>query len=224
MAQVLVVDDEAELANAVAEYLGLSGIPAVAVVDAHQALPVFDATQPELVLLDVNMPGVTGFELCRSIRSRSSVPIIFLTARDTESDEILALSIGGDDFIRKPFSMAVLVARVRRVLDRGASTPPSGYVDDWLRVDLDSARVHVDGREVQVPATEYRLLAHLVARRGRVVSKQDLLDEVWGGFVAEGTLSVHVRRLRTRIEPNPDQPRYLRTVWGRGFLFDAPEA
>lgn len=222
--RVLMVEDEVELAQSTVDYLKLCGFAAQSVGSALEATRTLAGESPDLLLLDINLPGQSGFELCRQVRATSDVPIIFISARDADSDQVLALGLGGDDYVRKPFSLEVLVAKIRRMLERNATqgpTQPSGYADDWLRIDLDASRVWVSGDEIKVPATEYRLLDHLAANAGRVVTKQELLDELWtGGFVTEGTLSVHVRRLRTRIEPDPDNPTYLRTVWGRGYMFE----
>lgn len=225
--KVLMVDDEEELAQATTEYLTLCGIKASYVTDAEAAQEVTSTESPDLILLDINLPGASGFEFCRSLRERSSdVMILFLSARDSDSDQILALSLGGDDYMRKPFSMAVLLAKIRRMLERASASQPSGrtgFQDAWLIIDLSASRVWAGGTEVPMPATEYRLLSMLVENQGRVVTKQEFLDEVWdGSFVSEGTLSVHIRRLRTRIEPDPDKPTYVRTVWGRGYLFAQP--
>lgn len=224
MVQVLMVEDETELARSTVEYLELCGLTAHAVGSAMEATRAIADRSPDLLLLDINLPGQSGFELCRQVRATSEMPIIFVSARDADSDQILALGLGGDDYIRKPFSLEVLVAKIRRMLERNATqqvAASTGYADDWLRIDLDANRVWVSGEEIKVPATEYRLLAHLASNAGKVVAKQDLLDQLWGGdFVTEGTLSVHVRRLRTRVEPDPDNPTYLRTVWGRGYMFE----
>lgn len=230
---VAIVEDEAEFARSMADYLGAFKIRSRVYPDAESALTdlagAADAAHPpRLLLLDVNLPGRSGFELCRTVRASAdpvlaAVPILFLTARGSEDDEVLALSIGGDDYLRKPFSMGVLLAKIRRVLERSGSAPATAdaaFDDGRLRIDPIAERVHLRGEELQLPAMEYRLLAFLVRERDRVVSKQELLDEVWhGGFVGDGTISVHVRRLRLKIEEDPEEPRYLRTVWGRGYLF-----
>lgn len=227
--QVLMIDDEKELAEATAEYLTLCGIESTYAESAAQAREMLAADPPQVILLDINMPGESGFQFCREIREHSQVPIVFVSARESDSDQILALSLGGDDYVRKPFSMAVLLAKLRRMIERtagwGAAAPSqaarTGFQDERLTIDLAASRVWVDGQEVQIPGTEYRLLSYLVENRGRVVPKTELLDRLWNtSFVSEGALSVQIRRVRTRLEPDPDNPIYIRTVWGRGYMFE----
>lgn len=222
---VLVVDDEADLRSATVEYLHAFALTAVGVGSAEEARQLLRNAPVGLVLLDVNLPGATGFDLCREIRAHSSTPIIFVSARGGDDDQILGLSIGGDDYLTKPFSLALLLAKVRRMLDRAATgaapTPARGYADSWLRVDEVSGRTWVDGREVVLKAMEDRLLRYLVTRQGEVVTKAEIFEHVWDEpLTSDGTLTVHIRRLRTKIEPDPDRPRYIRTVWGRGYLFE----
>jgi len=173
-----------------------------------------------VVLLDVNLPGDSGFAFCRQLRQASQVPVIFISARGSEDDQVLALSVGGDDYIIKPFSLAVLAAKISRMLSRSGQHT-AGFDDGRLRVDDEAGRVWLHDRELRLPTMEDRLLRHLVRHRGRVVTKQELFDEVWGEpFTSDGTLTVHIRRLRRRIEPDPERPTYLKTVWGRGYLFE----
>lgn len=225
---VLMVEDQEALASSTVEYLTLSGVSAAYVSSAEEAHAALAASRkPKLVILDVNLPGLSGFEFCRRLRrERGDIPIVFVSARTAEDDQILALSLGGDDYIAKPYSLAVLLAKIRRMLDRLSSSgppEPAVYDDGWLLLDPGSARVRVGGRDVSLAALEFKLLEHLVANRGRVVEKRELFRQVWGGAVTgDGTLSVHIRRLRTRIERDPDRPRYIRTVWGRGYIFEEP--
>lgn len=224
---VLMVEDQEALASSTVEYLTLSGVSAAYVSSAEEAHAALASRKPKLVLLDVNLPGLSGFEFCRRLRrERGDIPIVFVSARTAEDDQILALSLGGDDYIAKPYSLAVLLAKIRRMLDRLSSSgppEPAVYDDGWLLIDPGSARVRVGGRDVSLAALEFKLLEYLVANRGRVVEKRELFRQVWGGAVTgDGTLSVHIRRLRTRIERDPDRPRYIRTVWGRGYIFEEP--
>lgn len=227
MHDVVIVEDEAELAQSISDYLSAFDLTVHVLGSGEDALAHFARERARVLLLDVNLPGQSGFELCRALRRTSAMPILFLTARASEDDEVLALSIGGDDYLRKPFSLGVLLAKIRRILarqDAPAAAPesPGGFDDGYLRVEPGSERVFVDGRELVLPAMEHRLLLYLVAERDRVVSKQELLERVWHDeFVGDGTLSVHIRRLRTKLERDPDNPRYLRTAWGRGYLFSS---
>lgn len=252
---VLLVEDEAGLARSTREYLEAFGIRAEHRATAETALADLPALAPAVVLLDVGLPGMSGFALCARLREAApGAGVIFISARTSEADQVLGLDLGADDYLTKPYSLQVLLAKVRRALARaqgaapsapGGSIGPGGApggqrapgragsparvpdVDDGrLRIDLDAGRTWVDGREVHLTAIEHRILAHLVRNRGRVCSKRDIIDAVWGEpYTSEGTLTVHMRRLRRRIEADPDAPVHLRTVWGRGYLFaEADEA
>lgn len=223
MMDVLIVEDEVELAAATAEYLGAAGLTVAHHATAEEALRALAASPARVILLDVNLPGMNGFTFCRQVRAKAPTPIIFVSARVSDDDQILALTVGGDDYITKPFSLAVLLAKVRRALDRGmTTTAPSAEFDDGrLRVEDESGRAFLRGEELHLTATEDRLLRHLLRHRGRVATKTDIIEDVWGDlFTSDGTLTVHIRRLRARIEPDPDNPTYIKTVWGRGYLFE----
>ncbi|MDO5662033.1 MAG: response regulator transcription factor [Brachybacterium sp.] len=218
---VLIVDDEEPLAESITEYLRAFDLDAQYATTVATALTHISRDTPSVLVVDVNLPDGSGFDLCRRIRKTSQAPILFLSARGADDDQILGLGLGGDDYIHKPVSLAVLLAKVRRALDRTRTV--TGFRDDHLTVDPATGRVFAAGEEVQLTGMEQGLLDHLVSRRGSVVSKEELLRDVWGSpMIGDGTVSVHMRRLRTKIEPDPDQPRYLRTVWGRGYLFDGP--
>lgn len=239
---VLLVEDEADLAAAIRDYLEAFGLSVLHCPDAESALESARRRPPGAALLDVNLPGRSGFELCRDLRAAGRMPIIFVSARSSDIDQVQGLSLGADDFITKPFSLAVLLAKVRRALERSAEataatgrcTAPSsartgpkaggpGFDDGRLRVEPDTGRTYLEGREVHLTTLEDRILRHLVANQGAVCAKEDIIRSVWGDeFTSEGTLTVHVRRLRARIQPEPDSPAYIRTVWGRGYLFEAP--
>ena len=221
---VLMVDDARELAESTAEYLSAFGLTTHCEGSAEDALVWLATNETRLIVLDVNLPGMNGFEFCRRLRRDRDTPVLFLSARQSDDDQILALSIGGDDWLRKPYPLGVLLARVRRTLERvsPATQPPVDprFDDGRLVVDREAGRVWVESTEVRLKAMENKLLAYLVARRGQVATKDELFREVWGDpITGDGTLSVHVRRLRTQIEPDPDNPRYIRTVWGRGYMF-----
>lgn len=223
---VLMVDDEVELAQSTTEYLAAFDLSADHVSTGEAALEFLRTNEVGVLLLDINLPGMNGFELCRALRKSSDMPIVFLSARAADDDQVLALSIGGDDYIRKPYSLGVLLAKVRRILQRveaaSAQRSGPGYDDGWLRIDQQTNRVYVDGAEVALTAMEYRLLRYLAGNAGRVLSKQDIFEHVWPEAIAsDGTLTVHIRRLRTKVERDPEQPRYIQTAWGRGYLFEA---
>jgi len=225
MTTVLVVDDEPIVRDVVARYLRRDGFATLETDDGEDARRLIEAHDPELVVLDVMLPGVDGLELCRWIRGRSSLPVILLTARGEEADRIVGLELGADDYVTKPFSPRELVARVRAVLRR--STAADAAVAERLAfgdVVLDGAsrQVTVDGEPVSLTAREFDLLWFLASHPGRVFSRDQLMDRVWGYSTAvdTGTVTVHVRRLREKIEPDPAKPRHLQTVWSVGYRLD----
>lgn len=223
MTDVLIVEDEVELAAATTEYLEASGLSVVHRDTAEAALDVLTREGVGVILLDVNLPGMNGFHFCRQVRAKAATPIIFVSARASDDDQILALTVGGDDYVTKPFSLAVLLAKVRRALDRGTpdTAPTADFDDGHLRVEEATGRTFLAGEELHLTATEDRLLRHLVRHRGSVASKTAIIEDVWGDlFTSDGTLTVHIRRLRNRIEPDPDHPTYIKTVWGRGYMFE----
>jgi DNA-binding response regulator regX3 len=229
---VLLVEDEVDLAAVTRDYLEAFGLHVLSCPDAESALRHLSPQAPGVALLDVNLPGMSGFELCRHLRDRQ-VPVIFVSARGTDVDQVHGLSLGADDFVTKPFSLAVLLAKVRRALERGGATGPTGrgaptgwvradFDDGRLRVELSTGRTYLAGHELHLTTLEDRILAHLVSRRGTVCTKEEIIRSVWGDeFTTPGTLTVHVRRLRARIEKTPESPTYIHTVWGRGYLFEA---
>ena len=229
---VLLVEDEVDLAAVTRDYLEAFGLHVLSCPDAESALRHLRPQAPGVALLDVNLPGMSGFELCQHLRDRQ-VPVIFVSAHGTDVDQVHGLSLGADDFVTKPFSLAVLLAKVRRALERGGATGPTGrgaptgwvradFDDGRLRVELSTGRTYLAGHELHLTTLEDRILAHLVSRRGTVCTKEEIIRSVWGDeFTTPGTLTVHVRRLRARIEKTPESPTYIHTVWGRGYLFEA---
>jgi two-component system, OmpR family, response regulator RegX3 len=189
------------------------------------ALTAFDRSGADMVLLDMMLPGLSGTEVCRSLRAKSQVPIIIVTARDAEVDKVVGLELGADDYVTKPFSSRELVARIRAVLRRGAepdelmtSTVEAGPV----RMDVERHVVSVDGTQIPIPLKEFDLLELLLRNAGRVLTRGQLIDRVWGAdYVGDTkTLDVHVKRLRSKIEPDPANPKYLVTVRGLGYKFE----
>ena len=229
---VLLVEDEVDLAAVTRDYLEAFGLHVLSCPDAESALRHLRPQAPGVALLDVNLPGMSGFELCQHLRDRQ-VPVIFVSARGTDVDQVHGLSLGADDFVTKPFSLAVLLAKVRRALERGGATGPTGrgaptgwvradFDDGRLRVELSTGRTYLAGHELHLTTLEDRILAHLVSRRGTVCTKEEIIRSVWGDeCTTPGTLTVHVRRLRARIAKTPESPTYIHTVWGRGYLFEA---
>jgi DNA-binding response OmpR family regulator len=222
---VLVVDDEPIVREVVVGYLQREGFRTLEAADGHRAQELLERDPPDLVVLDLMLPGVDGLELCRWIRTRSSLPVIMLTARGEEADRIVGLELGADDYVTKPFSPRELAARVRTVLRR--STPPAAgearLSFDGLEIDASTREVTKARDQVRLTAREFDLLWFLASHPRRVFSRSQLMDRVWGYEAAldTGTVTVHVRRLREKIEDDPSQPRFLETVWGVGYRFCA---
>jgi DNA-binding response OmpR family regulator len=223
MATVLVVDDEPIVRDVVVRYLRRDGYETREAATGDEARQILEEESPELVVLDVMLPGTDGLELCRWIRSRSELPVIMLTARGEETDRIVGLELGADDYVTKPFSPRELATRVRTVLRRSRSAP-----DEVERVSLGSFEVDSASREVRrgdtllkLTVKEFDLLWFLVSHPRRVFSRDQLMDRVWGYTTAldTGTVTVHIRRLREKIEDDPSRPRFLETVWGIGYRF-----
>jgi two-component system, OmpR family, response regulator ResD len=223
MPTVLVVDDEPIVRDVVVRYLRRDGYETREAATGDEARRILEAESPELVVLDVMLPGTDGLELCRWIRSRSELPVIMLTARGEETDRIVGLELGADDYVTKPFSPRELTVRVRNVLRRSRSTPADAERVFFGTFEVDSAarEVHRDGKPLRLTVKEFDLLWFLVSHPRRVFSRDQLMDRVWGYTTAldTGTVTVHIRRLREKIESDPSQPQLLETVWGVGYRF-----
>lgn len=223
MTTVLVVDDEPIVREVVVGYLQREGYRTLEAADGDRARDVLEREAPSLVVLDVMLPGIGGLELCRWIRSRSEVPVILLTARGDETDRIVGLELGADDYVTKPFSPRELAARVRTVLRRSTPQPLSEDHLSFDGLEIDSRRRDVvkEGSSLILTAKEFDLLWFLARHPRQVFSRDQLMDRVWGYAVAldTGTVTVHVRRLREKIEDDPAHPERLQTVWGVGYRF-----
>lgn len=217
----LIIDDEKPLADSTAEYLNLFGVVSAAVYSQAEARAFFSSHTAELILLDINLGDGSGFELCKELRTYSDTPILFISARTSDDDKIIALNIGGDDYIQKPYSLGVLLAKVKAVLKRyGCQTAPE-FSDGYLTVNFEKKQASVNGSIVKLTSLEFKLLAYLMSRRGKVVSKNELFEHVWKDkFTGDGTLNVHIRRLREAIERDANNPKYVITVWGDGYKFE----
>jgi two-component system response regulator RegX3 len=225
-----VVEDEESFSDALSYMLRKEGFEVAVAATGPDALEQFERNGADLVLLDLMLPGLPGTEVCRQLRVRSNVPVIMVTAKDSEIDKVVGLEIGADDYVTKPYSTRELVARIRAVLrrrgeDGGAGTDGSGpgaLEAGPVRMDVDRHVVTVDGAKVDLPLKEFDLLEMLLRNAGRVLTRMQLIDRVWGAdYVGDTkTLDVHVKRLRAKIEPDPGAPRYLVTVRGLGYKFE----
>ncbi len=225
MAKILVVDDEPNIREVVGLYLRRDGHEVVSATDGEEALEVFRQSEPDLVVLDLMLPKLSGLEVCRRMRAEKRIPLIMLTARGEEEERIVGLSLGADDYVVKPFSPRELAARVAAVLRRVEES--SGLSDrkvlsfKGLEIDPNTREVLVDGEPATLTAREFDLLYHMASTPGRVYTRDQLMETVWGyTFSADtSTVTVHMRRLREKVEPDPASPRYLQTVWGVGYRF-----
>ncbi len=220
---VLVVDDEAEIVDLLRDFLEADGFAVAAARGGGEALAALDATAIDCVILDVMMPGQSGFDLCRRIRETSEVPILFLSARDGDSDKIRGLGLGGDDYVVKSATPAEVVARVKAVLRRSRrGEPPPAAVLDYgrLAIDVRAREVRVDGEPVAFTAREFDLLRLLAEHPRQVFTREQLFERFWGEYGDRHTVTVHVGRIREKIEEDPSRPRHVVTIWGVGYRFE----
>ena len=224
MTRVLIIEDEAIYRETLGFLLAKEGFEVVEAPDGAAGLAAYDRQGADIVLLDLMMPGLSGTEVCRRLRQRSTVPIIMVTARDAEIDKVVGLELGADDYVTKPFSHRELVARVRAVLRRGVDTEliPDVIEGSGVRMDVERHEVWVDGEPVRLALKEFELLEMLLRNAGRVMTRGQLIDRIWGAdYVGDTkTLDVHVKRLRGKIEADPANPRLLVTVRGLGYKFN----
>jgi two-component system, OmpR family, response regulator RegX3 len=225
-ARVLLVEDEAALAESVSYNLSREGFDVVAAADGETGLARFRKDRPSIVILDLMLPKLSGLDVCRAIRAESDVPILILTAKDSEADKVTGLELGADDYVTKPFSMRELVSRVRAHLRRAAGRRPSAEVLDRLyggsvELDPEGHETFVRGNAVALTPKEFELLEMFLTRKGRLLTREFLIDEIWGpDYVGDTkTLDVHVKRLRQKVEDDPHRPRHILTVRGLGYKF-----
>ncbi|MDX6309955.1 MAG: two-component system, OmpR family, response regulator RegX3 [Nocardioidaceae bacterium] len=226
MTRVLVVEDEESYSDALAYMLRKEGFEVALAGTGPDALAEFERAGADIVLLDLMLPGLPGTEVCRRIRQVSSVPVIMVSAKDSEVDKVVGLELGADDYVTKPYSPRELVARIRAVLRRGVEPElvPATLECGQVRMDVERHLVTVHGSEVRMPLKEFELLEMFLRNTGRVLTRGQLIDRVWGSdYVGDTkTLDVHVKRLRAKIEPDPATPRFLVTVRGLGYKYDVP--
>ncbi|MBB2892785.1 response regulator transcription factor [Flexivirga oryzae] len=227
MTRILVVEDEVSISDPLTYMLGKEGYDVALAETGPDALLEFDRTGADLVLLDLMLPGMSGIEVCRVLRQKSNVPVIMLTAKDSEVDKVVGLEIGADDYVTKPYSARELLARVKAVLRRGQEAEellPATLEGGPVRMDVERHTVVVDGQPAALPLKEFELLELLLRNTGRVLTRSQLIDRIWGSdYVGDTkTLDVHIKRLRAKIEPDPGDPRFIVTVRGLGYKFETP--
>ena len=225
MTKILIVEDESSLSEPLAYLLDREGYETVIAADGNVAVSEFDRAGADIILLDLMLPGLSGTEVCREIRTRSSVPIIMLTAKDSEVDIVVGLELGADDYVTKPYSTRELLARIRAVMRRRVEDEQEDQAVleiGSVRMDVERHTVSVDGKETAMPLKEFELLELLLRNSGRVLTRGQLIDRVWGAdyFGDTKTLDVHIKRIRSKIEKKPSEPTMLVTVRGLGYRFE----
>lgn len=220
--QCLIIDDEQELAKATSEYFNLFDVTTTYITSIQEYQTFLKSNTSDLILLDINLGEESGFKLCKEIRATSNIPILFISARQSDEDVLVALNIGGDDYVKKPYSLSILLAKVKAMLKRVTPVSAKEPMDNEIfQLHPDTFRVTLDGRDIQLKAREFALLSCLVEHKGTILTKNELFELVWpDGFYSDGTLNVHIRKLREKLEKNPNEPEHIKTVWGTGYIFE----
>jgi two-component system response regulator RegX3 len=222
--QCLIVDDEKELAESTSEYFNLFDVKTDYVQSYEECLQFLAENSVELLLLDINLDNRSGFELCKQLRQTMNIPILFISARTSDEDILVALNIGGDDYIKKPYSLSVLLAKEKIALKRIGSKDTQEEIlhgSDQICLDEGTGKVYVRDREVSMKAMEFKLLSYLLQNKGRIIPKEELFTHVWeDSFTGDSTLNVHIRHLREKLEEDPNEPVHIKTVWGRGYCYE----
>lgn len=219
----LIVDDELALAETTCEYFNMFDVKSAYVTSAVECELFLEQHDVAIILLDINLGQTSGFDLCKKLRLATQIPILFISARSSDDDVLIALNIGGDDYIQKPYTLSVLLAKVKAVLKRYGNQVASAEILQFgnVVIDCNLCRVRVNDIEIKLKTMEYRLLCYLARHKNRVISKNELFQEVWGDSItSDGTLNVHIRHLREKIEGNANDPQYIRTVWGIGYVLE----
>ena len=221
----LIVDDEIDLAKMTCEYFQMFDVSCAYVEKATECLQFLNEHTVDLLLLDINLAEESGFTLCKQIREQSDIPILFISARQSDDDVLIALNIGGDDYIKKPYTLSVLLAKVKVTLKRMTGSqgiaPDITEADTSFRLEKQTLCVYVDGNKIALKAKEFALLEYLYSHRNTIVTKEELFENVWGdAYFSDGTLNVHIRRLREKIEENPNEPKRIKTIWGTGYIME----
>lgn len=218
----LIVDDELALAETTCEYFNMFEVKTAYVTSAEGCSRFLQEHETSIILLDINLGDSSGFELCKKLRQKTQIPILFISARSSDDDILIALNIGGDDYIRKPYTLSVLLAKVKAVLKRYGGDSVAEFMEfGQVRIDYALNRVSVNGVDTKLKNLEYKLLCYLARNKHRVVTKEELFHNVWeDSITGDGTLNVHIRHLREKIEANPNDPQHIKTVWGKGYLFE----
>lgn len=224
----LIVDDEIDLSKMTCEYFDMFGVSCAYVENAVQCMEFLQENMVDILLLDINLSEDSGFDLCKKVREEYQLPILFISARQSDDDVLIALNIGGDDYIKKPYALSVLLAKVKVILKRmnqqGTPISETEAVACGIQLIEDKLSVSIKGREVALKAKEFALFKCLFERRNTIVTKEKLFEQVWGDcFYSDGTLNVHIRKLREKLEDNPNDPKLIKTIWGTGYMLEIEE-
>ncbi len=216
----LIIDDEKELADNTCDYLNMFNIKSYVCYSKEEYLDFFKKNTTSIILLDINLKDESGFEICKEIRKSTDIPILFISARNSDDDKIIALTIGGDDYIEKPYSLSVLHAKIKAILKR-YNKNNNTYDDGNLKVDYTNKKVYIKEKEAKLTSLEYKLLKYLMDNKNRLITKDELFNNVWNDkFTGDGTLNVHIRKIREQIEEDPNNPKYITTIWKEGYRFN----
>lgn len=228
----LIIDDEISICETTADYFNMFNINSSYATTYEEGMKFLEENDVSLLLLDVNLGEKSGFQLCKDLRETSNIPILFISARTSDDDILTALNIGGDDYIKKPYSLNILLAKVKAILKRYSSVSSSNSPSapsmsspnikiGNLELDYNYHQILIDSKPVKLKEMEFRLLSYLMENKNKVLSKDEIFENVWKStFISDGTLNVHIRRLREKIENNPNNPKYIKTVWGIGYVFE----
>lgn len=218
----LIVDDEEALSKSTCEFFNMFGLKTDWAPDEKACFEFFRKNKADLILLDINLGQSSGFQLCKKLRETMNIPILFISARTSDDDVLLALNIGGDDYIQKPYSLNILMTKVKTVLKRyRGSTSDNAVHFGRYTLDLNLEKLSSKDGDIPLKAMEYKLLSYFIHNKNRIITKEELFQKVWGDTITgDGTLNVHIRKLREKIEDNPNEPRYIKTAWGTGYVFE----
>ena len=224
----LIIDDEQDLSRMTQEYFELFGVTCAIAATSEECLSFLEENSADIFLLDINLGNESGFALCKTLRERYDTPILFISARQSDDDVLVALNIGGDDYIKKPYTLSVLLAKVKVQLKRleavrqlGGAASSAQTADGIFTIDPATMSCTVEAKTVQLKSKEFQLLSCLYSHKNTIVTKKQLFDEVWGdSFYSDSTLNVHIRRLREKIESDPNEPKFIKTVWGTGYILE----
>ena len=220
----LLVEDDKLLGESTCEYFNAFGVKTYRAESYQSCMEFLYDHDADLMLLDINLPDGSGFDICKKVRETSEIPILFISARTGDTDQLLALSIGGDDYIQKPYSLSVLLAKVKVILSRYRKGTEDTFSHEDLQVDFIRKEAALAGKTLVLKGMEYKLLAYFIKNRNREITKDELFKGVWeDSTTSDNTLNVHIRRLREKIESNPNEPKYIQSIWGRGYIFNASE-